>query len=72
MELTNTEKKVILSQHIKGINTSIYNINVSLISANAVDEPDQQLIDNLNIQLLKEEEKKNALMNEYSLLNSQE
>jgi len=61
MELTNTEKKVILSQHIKGINTSIYNINVSLISANAVDEPDQQLIDNLNIQLLKEEEKKECL-----------
>lgn len=72
MELTNNEKKSIISQHIKGINTSIYNINVSIISANALEEPDQELINNLNLQLGKEEEKKIALMNEYSLLNSEE
>jgi len=72
MELTNDEKKAIVSQHIKGINTSIYNINVSIISANALEEPDQELINNLNLQLNREEEKKIALMNEYSLLNSEE
>lgn len=70
MELNNDEKKAIVSQHIKSINISIYNINVSLISANALEEPDQELINNLNLQLSREEEKKLALMNEYSLLNS--
>ncbi len=70
MELSNDEKKAIVSQHIKNINNYIYNIKVSLISANALQEPDQDLINNLNIQLTKEEAKKTALMNEYSLLNS--
>lgn len=70
MELSNDEKKSIVSQHIKNINNYIYNIKVSLISANALQEPDQDLINNLNIQLTKEEAKKAALMNEYSLLNS--
>lgn len=70
MELSNDEKKSIVSQHIKNINNYIYNIKVSLISANALQEPDQDLINNLNIQLTKEESKKAALMNEYSLLNS--
>jgi hypothetical protein len=69
MELSNNEKKAIVSQHIKGINTSIYNINISIISANALEEPDQELITNLNTQLSKEEQKKAALMNQYSLLN---
>lgn len=70
MELNNDEKKAIISQHIKGINISIYNINISIISANALSEPDQELINNLNLQLNREEEKKAALMNEYSSLNS--
>lgn len=72
MELSNSEKKAIVSQHIKGINTSIYNINISIISANALQEPDQELITNLNAQLSKEEQKKAALMNQYSLLNGQD
>lgn len=72
MELSNSEKKAIVSQHIKGINTSIYNINISIISANALEEPDQELITNLNTQLSKEEQKKAALMNQYSLLNGQD
>jgi hypothetical protein len=65
MELTNEEKQVILSQHIKNISTNIYNLKLSLLTENALDEPDSNNINNLNNQIKKESAKKEVLVSEY-------
>jgi hypothetical protein len=71
MELTNDEKKMILSQHIKNVTTNIYNLQVSLIAENALETPDQNTVTNLNNQIAKEELKKAALLEEYAALNTE-
>lgn len=71
MELTNDEKKMILSQHIKNTTTNIYNLQVSLIAENALETPDQNTVTNLNNQIAKEELKKAALLEEYAALNTE-
>lgn len=71
MELTNDEKKIILSQHIKNVKTNIYNLQLSLVAENALDTPDQNIVDNLNNQIAKEELKKTALLEEYAVLNAE-
>jgi len=49
--LTNEEKSVIISQHIKNVDYSIYNVELSLIEENAVSSPDADKISSLNDQL---------------------
>lgn len=71
MELTNDEKKMILSQHIKNTMSNIYNLQVSLIAENALETPDQSTITNLTNQISKEELKKTALLEEYATLNTE-
>jgi hypothetical protein len=46
--LTNEEKSVIISQHIKNVDYSIYNVELSLIEENAVSSPDADKILSLN------------------------
>jgi len=65
MELTNEEKQAILSQHIKNIATNIYNLKLSLLAENALEEPDSNNISNLNNQIKKEDAKKEILVSEY-------
>jgi len=72
MDLTNDEKKMIITQHIKNVATNIFNLQVSLIAENAIENPDLNTINNLNNQILKEESKKNALLEEYAELNTEE
>jgi hypothetical protein len=72
MELTNDEKKMILSQHIKNIATNIYNLEMSLLAENALDNPDTNTINNLNNQISKEELKRVALLEEYATINTEE
>lgn len=72
MELTNEEKKMILSQHIKNVKTNIYNLELSLIAENALENADQSIINNLTNQISKEELKKDALLEEYATLNTEE
>lgn len=72
MELTNSEKKIILSQHIKNIRTNIYNLEISLIAETAVESPDQDIVNNLNNQIAKEQVKKEALLEQYAQLNTEE
>ena len=71
MDLTNDEKKMILSQHIKNVKTNIYNLQLSLVAENALETPDQSIITNLNNQIAKEELKKAALLEEYAALNTE-
>jgi len=49
--LTNEEKINIVTQHLKNTYTNEYNLDVSLIEANAKSTPDQANIDSINAQL---------------------
>jgi len=67
--LTNEEKSVIVSQHIKNVDYSIYNLELSLIEENAVTSPDADKISSLNDQLTDLNAQKTALNSELSDLS---
>lgn len=50
-ELTNDEKRNIINQHLRNLNYSKYNIEISLLEENADVAPDQENLDSLNGQL---------------------
>lgn len=49
--LTNEEKAAIVTQHIKNIEYSVYNLELSLIEENSVSLPDTTKVESLNEQL---------------------
>jgi hypothetical protein len=49
--LTNEEKSAIVTQHIKNIEYSVYNLELSLIEENSVSAPDATKVSSLNEQL---------------------
>jgi|APGre2960657423_1045063.scaffolds.fasta_scaffold61041_2 hypothetical protein len=69
MELSIQEKKAIINQYLKTIVSNIYSYNINLIAENSVGSPDQQAIININNAILKEEDKKEALLAEYATLD---
>jgi len=70
MELTNEEKISIVTQHIKSVASNIYNLQVSLISENAVDPINQDTIQSLNAQMSVETSKMEALETELTNLKA--
>ena len=70
--LTNEEKAAIVSQHIKNIEYSIYNLEVSIIEEEAVQAPDSSKISNLNSDITELNAKKAALTTELATLSAQE
>jgi ABC-type dipeptide/oligopeptide/nickel transport system ATPase component len=68
MELTNEEKINIVMQHIKSIASNIYNLQISLISENAIDPINQDNMQSLNTQLSIETSKMEALESELANL----
>jgi hypothetical protein len=68
--LTNEEKSAIVNQHIKNIEYSIYNLEVSVIEEEAVSEPDSDKISNLNSDITELNAKKAALAAELALLTA--
>jgi len=66
--LTNEEKSAIVNQHIKNVEYSIYNIELSVIAENAVSSPDADKITSLNNQLADLTAQKTALEAELSAL----
>lgn len=70
MELTNEEKINIVTQHIRGIVTNIYSLQVSLIIEQAVDSPNQTNIDRLTLEIAQENLRHDALMSELESLRS--
>jgi hypothetical protein len=68
--LTNEEKSVIVSQHIKNVDYSVYNLELSLIEENAVSSPDADKISSLNDQLTDLNAQKTALNSELSALSA--
>ena len=70
MELTNEEKISIVTQHIKSVASNIYNLQVSLISENAVDPINQDTVQSLNAQMSAETSKIEALESELTRLRA--
>lgn len=68
--LTNEEKAAVVSQHIKNVDYSIYNIELSLIEENSVSSPDSEKISSLNSQLTDLTAQKTALTSELSALSA--
>lgn len=69
MELTDYEKAGIINTHIRNCVTAIFNINLEIISENAVSQPNQDTLDTLNIELVKQNARKSALIAEYEKLD---
>ena len=68
--LTNEEKSAIVSQHIKNIEYSIYNLEVSIIEEEAVQAPNSNKISNLNSDITELNAKKAALTAELATLSA--
>lgn len=49
--LTNEEKSAIVTQHIKNIEYSVYNLELSLIEENSVSSPDAAKVSSLSEKL---------------------
>lgn len=69
IELSDQEKYVIVNQHIKNCVTNIYNLQVSLISEQALDTPNEILLSNITEQINNEVKKQTALELELASLN---
>jgi hypothetical protein len=66
--LTNEEKAAIVNQHIKNLEYSIYNLDISVIEEEAVSTPDSNKISALNSDITELNAKKAALTAELALL----
>lgn len=64
MELSDSEKKIILESHIKNALTNVYNLQISLIAEQAKENPNSILVDSLSQQMVDENAKKDALLEE--------
>ena len=51
MALSNQDKIGIVQQHIKNLQLNKYNLEVSIIEENALENPAQSTLDNLNLQI---------------------
>lgn len=71
-ELSNEEKAGVVSQHLKSLEYSIYNIELSKIEENAVAVPNTGNIASLNEQLVPLNAKRSALIAELEQLTPQE
>ena len=67
-ELTDSEKVAVVNSHLKNLEQNKYNIELSLIQENALDNPVQSVVDSLNSQLADIASKKTALLAELSSL----
>jgi len=66
--LSNEEKLTIVNQHIKNVEYSKYNLELSLIEENSVSSPDSEAIASLNDQMAEVTAKLTALESEKSAL----
>jgi hypothetical protein len=68
--LTNEEKAGIVTQHIKNIEYSIYNLEISIIEEEAVQSIDSKKISDLNSEITELNAKKSALITELASLTA--
>ena len=67
-ELSNDDKRVVVEQHIKNIEYSLFNNSLSILVEEAVSAPDQNVLTTLNAEKTKLEAKKSALVAELNSL----
>jgi hypothetical protein len=70
LTLTNEEKAAVVTQHIKNVEYSIYNLELSVIEENSITSPDATKISSLNEQLNDLALQKTALSSELSSLTA--
>ena len=68
--LTNEEKATIVTQHIKNVEYSIYNLELSVIEENSVSSPDAAKISSLSDQVNELVAQKTALTAELTTLSA--
>lgn len=68
--LTNEEKIAIVNQHMKNLEYSIYNLEISVIEEEAVSTPDPTKISDINSDISELNLKKAALTAELALLTA--
>jgi UDP-N-acetylmuramate-alanine ligase len=69
MELTKEEKIAIINQHYKASVENTFDIQLNLIQENAIQNPNQDIINALNNNLEIEKAKQQALNEQIYLLN---
>jgi hypothetical protein len=67
-ELTNEEKIEIVTQHIKNLNLSLYNLQISLKEEEALDNPNENIVSSLNQQINDTVSKKVVITTELNSL----
>lgn len=70
IELTTEEKLIILNQHLKTIDYSIYGLELDIVEAQAIDSPDATHLESLNDRLTDANLKRAALVEERSSLTT--
>jgi hypothetical protein len=68
-ELTNEQKSDIVNQHLRSLEYSIYNIELSIMEESARLAPEDSMLDSLNSSLSDLNAKKTVLLNELASLN---
>jgi hypothetical protein len=68
-ELTNEQKTDIVNQHLRSLEYSIYNIQLSVIEEESRTTPEESMLQSLNASLTDLNAKKTALLNELASIN---
>lgn len=68
--LSNEEKMQMIRSHIKNIQHSKYNIELSILAENAIDVPNESLVIGYQMQLEDANDKQNALEQELLRISS--
>lgn len=65
-DLTKDEKKSIIITHLKNLSSQKYNCEISLAEENSLENPSEEILENLNFQYESINTKINALENKLS------
>ena len=68
-ELTNEQKSDIINQHLKSLEYSIYNIELSIMEEEARFAPENSMLESLSTSLTDLNSKKTVLLNELASLS---
>jgi hypothetical protein len=68
-ELTNEQKSDIVNQHLRSLEYSIYNIQLSVMEEESRTTPEESMLQSLNASLTDLNAKKTALLNELASIN---
>ena len=69
-ELTNEEKADIVNQHLRSLEFSIYNIELSVMEEESRITPEESMLQSLNTSLTDLSAKKTMLLNELASINA--